>query len=85
MDDAADIRIGSKVRSLREDAQMSALELGAHLEIDAEAVLSIERGVMRAGITLLDRLGAIFAVPVWSFFEATTETSAAQCATSYRQ
>jgi transcriptional regulator with XRE-family HTH domain len=75
MDDAADVRIGSKVRALRESAAMSVRDLGAKLEIDAEALLSIEGGMARAGVPMLGRLGEIFSVPVWSFFETSAEAS----------
>jgi transcriptional regulator with XRE-family HTH domain len=76
MDDAADVRIGSNVRLLRKAANMSARELGAKLDIDAESLLLIECGGMRAGINVLDRMSEIFSVPVWSFFEAPSDLSA---------
>lgn len=72
-----DVAIGSKVRRLRQRSGLTGTDMAARLKIGPEDLIQFEHGTRRIGSTLLDEMATIFGVPVWSFFDCTSDDVAA--------
>jgi transcriptional regulator with XRE-family HTH domain len=66
--DALDIKVGSKVRALRLERQMSQEKLGDALGLTFQQVQKYEKGTNRISAGRLQRIAAILEVPVSVFF-----------------
>jgi transcriptional regulator with XRE-family HTH domain len=73
--DPLDIKVGSKVRALRLERQMSQEKLGDALGLTFQQVQKYEKGTNRISAGRLQRIAAILEVPVSVFF-ADTKPSA---------
>ena len=75
--DALDIKVGSKVRALRLERQMSQEKLGDALGLTFQQVQKYEKGTNRISAGRLQRIAAILEVPVSVFFADTKPSAAA--------
>ena len=66
--DSLDIKVGSKVRALRLERQMSQEKLGDALGLTFQQVQKYEKGTNRISAGRLQRIAAILEVPVSVFF-----------------
>ncbi len=66
--DPLDIKVGSKVRALRLERQMSQEKLGDALGLTFQQVQKYEKGTNRISAGRLQRIAAILEVPVSVFF-----------------
>lgn len=73
MHNSVDIAIGHRVRKLRQLSGLTETDLASRLNIRADDLVQFEQGSRRIGSTLLDEMAFMFGVPVWSFFDRTTE------------
>ena len=73
--DPLDIKVGSKVRALRLERQMSQEKLGDALGLTFQQVQKYEKGTNRISAGRLQRIAATLEVPVSVFF-ADTKPSA---------
>ena len=69
--DPLDIKVGSKVRALRLERQMSQEKLGDALGLTFQQVQKYEKGTNRISAGRLQRIAAILEVPVSVFFADT--------------
>jgi transcriptional regulator with XRE-family HTH domain len=69
MSDPGSIDIGSKVRELREQRNLSLRALADMCDISPNTVSLIERGLSSPGVDTLQRLATGLRVPITSFFE----------------
>jgi transcriptional regulator with XRE-family HTH domain len=77
--DALDIKVGSKVRALRLERQMSQEKLGDALGLTFQQVQKYEKGTNRISAGRLQRIAAILEVPVSVFFaDANAPTGGAE-------
>jgi transcriptional regulator with XRE-family HTH domain len=67
--DALDIKVGSKVRALRLERQMSQEKLGDALGLTFQQVQKYEKGTNRVGASRLQQISEILQVPVSFLFE----------------
>ncbi len=74
--DPLDIKVGSKVRALRLERQMSQEKLGDALGLTFQQVQKYEKGTNRISAGRLQRIAAILEVPVSVFFADTKPSSA---------
>jgi len=74
--DPLDIKVGSKVRALRLERQMSQEKLGDALGLTFQQVQKYEKGINRISAGRLQRIAAILEVPVSVFFADTKPSSA---------
>jgi transcriptional regulator with XRE-family HTH domain len=66
--DSMDIKVGSKVRALRLERQMSQEKLGDALGLTFQQVQKYEKGTNRISAGRLQRIATILEVPVSVFF-----------------
>jgi transcriptional regulator with XRE-family HTH domain len=66
--DSLDIKVGSKVRALRLERQMSQEKLGDALGLTFQQVQKYEKGTNRISAGRLQRIAAVLEVPVSVFF-----------------
>ena len=64
-----DVHVGSRVRSRRKMLGMSAVKLGAAIELSFQQVQKNERGTSRIGASRLYQLSKVLDVPVSYFFD----------------
>jgi transcriptional regulator with XRE-family HTH domain len=77
--DSLDIKVGSKVRALRLERQMSQEKLGDALGLTFQQVQKYEKGTNRISAGRLQRIAAILEVPVSVFFaDANAPTGGAE-------
>jgi len=67
--DPLDIKVGSKVRALRLERQMSQEKLGDALGLTFQQVQKYEKGTNRVGASRLQQISEILQVPVSFLFE----------------
>jgi len=73
--DPLDIKVGSKVRALRLERQMSQEKLGDALGLTFQQVQKYEKGTNRISAGRLQRIAAILEVPVSVFFADTNPSA----------
>jgi transcriptional regulator with XRE-family HTH domain len=77
--DSLDIKVGSKVRALRLERQMSQEKLGDALGLTFQQVQKYEKGTNRISAGRLQRIATILEVPVSVFFaDANAPTGGAE-------
>ena len=62
------IRLGARIRALREGRSISQEELGFRSDIHRTYIGQIERGDKYPSLELLFRIAAALKVPVWTLF-----------------
>jgi transcriptional regulator with XRE-family HTH domain len=62
--DAVDVQVGSRIRLLRQGAQMSQAMLAEHLGVTSQQVQKYEKGENRLGAGRLTKIAAVLDVPV---------------------
>ena len=62
--DPVDVQVGSRIRLLRQGAQMSQTDLAEHLGVSFQQVLKYEKGLTRVGAGRLTKIAAALRVPV---------------------
>jgi transcriptional regulator with XRE-family HTH domain len=62
--DPVDVQVGSRIRLLRQGAQMSQAALAEHLGVTFQQVQKYEKGMNRVGAGRLTKIAAVLRVPV---------------------
>ena len=71
-----DLAIGSALRELREDRELTARQLAAEADVSAAMISRIENGQVSPSISTLSALSAALDVPLVSLFRDTASNSA---------
>ena len=62
--DRVDVQVGSRIRLLRQGAQMSQTDLAEQLGVTFQQVQKYEKGMNRVGAGRLTKIAAVLGVPV---------------------
>ena len=79
--DPVDVQVGSRIRLLRQGAQMSQATLAEHLGVTSQQVQKYEKGLNRISAARLTKIAAVLGVPVSELLGAAQDRVTAAVAT----